>query len=34
MRDYNQVKDELSDLRGRGESVAQWEAQIGEIIKW
>ncbi|XP_064603051.1 serine/threonine-protein kinase MRCK alpha-like isoform X2 [Liolophura sinensis] len=34
MRDYNQVKEELSDLRSRGESVAQWEAQIGEIIKW
>ena len=29
-----QRDDELEELRAKKESVAQWEAQISEIISW
>jgi len=29
-----QFEDEYQDLRNKKEAVAQWEAQISEIINW
>ena len=29
-----QFEDEYQDLRNKKEAVAQWEAQISEIIHW
>lgn len=32
--DRRQLEDEYQDLRNKKEAVAQWEAQIAEIINW
>ena len=29
-----QLDDEMTEIREKKESVAQWEAQISEIIQW
>ena len=32
--DRRQFEEEYQDLRNKKEAVAQWEAQISEIINW
>jgi serine/threonine-protein kinase MRCK len=32
--DKRQMEDELAELRNKQSAVAQWEAQITEIIQW
>ena len=32
--DRRQFEEECQDLRNKKEAVAQWEAQISEIINW
>ena len=34
MRERSQMEEEIRDIYDKRESVAQWEAQISEIIKW
>lgn len=34
MRERTQMEEEMRDIYDKRESVAQWEAQISEIIKW
>ncbi|CAL1542564.1 unnamed protein product [Lymnaea stagnalis] len=34
MKERSQMEDEIKDIYDKRESVAQWEAQISEIIKW
>jgi serine/threonine-protein kinase MRCK len=34
VRERTQMEDEIRDIYDKRESVAQWEAQISEIIKW
>ena len=34
MRERSLMEEEIRDIYDKRESVAQWEAQISEIIKW
>ena len=34
LTERSQMEDEIRDIYDKRESVAQWEAQISEIIKW
>lgn len=33
-KERQQLEDELQELQDKKDSVAQWEAQISEIIQW
>ena len=34
VKEKNQLEQEMREIYDKRESVAQWEAQISEIIKW
>ena len=34
INERTQMEEEIRDIYDKRESVAQWEAQISEIIKW
>ena len=34
VKERAQMEEEIRDIYDKRESVAQWEAQISEIIKW